>query len=109
MVFAVAPGDRRGSLAIDVLFGVGAGIVAAEGNGRGVVMKLVQADLELAHHMGHNVHDQARIQCLEDAVQTTSHAIVVEMFEILGRKSKQLWRKVSRPLGDTIHGLTRNQ
>ena len=54
MVFAVAPGDRGHRLSGKPLFDLRVRIVAKKGNGGGIVVQFVQADVELLHHLrGH--------------------------------------------------------
>jgi len=93
----------------DGLFRPRAWIVAKERNRRGIVVQLVQADVELANHVGHDSHDQIRVQRQKDPIQAPADAIVIEMLELIGPQVKEFGREVPRPLGHSVDRLARDQ
>ena len=78
MVLVVAPGDRHSRRRAPLFFLSGIGIGAVEGNRGGVVVQLVQVDLELTNHMGRQRQDQRSDVASEQAIKTTADAVVVE-------------------------------
>lgn len=81
-------------------------MVTEEGDGCGVIVQFIQAEIELLHDMGYDVHDQVRIDCYKDTVQASSDTIIVEILKIIGPHVEEFGSEVSRPLRDAIHGLS---
>ena len=61
-----------------LLFLGGIGIGAVEGNRGGVVVQLVDVDLELPDHMGGQRQDQRRDVAAEQAIEAPADAVIVE-------------------------------
>ena len=57
MVLVVTPGDRHPGLFAPLLFPSGIGIFTVEGDRGGVVVQLVEVNLELLDHMGRQCQD----------------------------------------------------
>ncbi len=84
VVFVVPPGDGRDQLAAEALFRCGVGIVTTEGDRGGVVVQLVQADVELADRVGHDLQDEARAEPSGERLQGPPDPVIVEVLELLG-------------------------
>ena len=106
MIFVVSPRDGGHGLAADGMLRPSASVVAKEGDSRGIVVQFVQADIEFVDHVRHDVDDQVGIECVEDAFQATSDAVVVEMFEFFRPEIEQLGSEVSSPFGNSVNGFT---
>ena len=82
MVLVVTPGDRHPRPLAPLLLGGGIGVGAREGDGGGVVVQFIEVDLELSDDMGHEHQDQRGDVALEQAIETTAGAVVVECGEL---------------------------
>jgi hypothetical protein len=80
-----------------------------EGDGGGVVVQLVQIDVELADCVRHDGESERGDVRVEEAVEASADAVVVERGELRPGQPQE-FRRVSRgPLADTIKGLARDQ
>jgi hypothetical protein len=78
MVLIIAPRDRHSRLLASLFFLGGIRISAMEGDRGGVVVQLVQVDLELLDHMGRKRQDHRGDVASEQPIETTPDAVVVE-------------------------------
>ena len=79
--------------------------VARKGEGCGVIVKLVELDLEISDHPEHEFGQECRSVALEQFVQGPSDPVVVERGRLLLSQAQSGWQHRSSPLG---HGVQRN-
>ena len=105
VVLVVAVGDGQAEMPAEGAFVLGILVVAGEGHGGGVVVQFVELDAELAHGVCGDVEDERGDVGIEDAVEGSSHAVVVQRVELLGSHAEE-FREVARgPLANAIEGL----
>ena len=77
VILVVTVGDQDRRLSAN-LSAVGCLVVARQGEGGGVVMQLVQVDVELSNRPQDKFRQEGRAVGVEEAVQGSAHPIVVE-------------------------------
>ena len=102
---AVSPGDGVGGP--PPLLGFLGRIVvgAVERHGGGIVVQLLEAELELLNHPADDCQDQGRPDPLEHAVEAAAETVVVQSGQVLRLESEEVGRKAGGPLAHAIDGL----
>src|ERR1019366_590771 len=98
VVLVVAEGDARRPTG-----GVGgslSGILAGEGDRRGVLVELGEIDVELADGPPDQGDRQAGAVGAGEVVEGTSDAVVVEEGDLLGKEAEVFGDEASGPAGD---------
>ena len=109
VILVVAPGDRQAEPSPQRALPVGVLVVPVKRHGRGVVVQFIERDVELADGVGRDVESQGRDVGVEEAVEGTPDAIIVERGELLVGQAEPV-RVVPRgPLADTVEGLARDE
>jgi hypothetical protein len=98
----VAPGDGLPRSPPQGPLGLGGFVVPVEGDGRGVVVQLVEADVEFAHGAGDDAEGQCRDIGVEEAVEAAADPIVVERGELIVPQSQEFGLVPRRPLADAV-------
>jgi hypothetical protein len=109
VVLVVAVGDGQAKLSPEGPLLVGRLVVAVERDGGGVVVQFVEIDAELTDGVCHNRERERRDVGVEEPVEATSDAVVVERRELRCSQSQQLGRMACGPLADAVERLARDQ
>ena len=109
VILVVAPGDREAELSPQRALPVGVLIVPVKRHGRGVVVQFIERDVELADGVGRDVESQGRDVGVEEAVEGTPNAIIVERGELLVGQAKPVSVVPRGPLANTVKGLARDE
>ena len=105
MVLVVTPGDRQPRLLAPFLFQSGIGISTVQRNRGGVVVQLVEIDLELLDHMGRQCQDHGGDVTAEQPIETAPDAVVVERWQLGVGESECHRVEPGRPFPDAIQWL----
>lgn len=106
VVFVVAPRDGARGLHPLLAPRLGLFVSPEKGHGRGIVVKLVQVDRKLTHHVARGCEDQRRPVRIEQVIETPSHAVIVQRRDLLFRQPQQIWRVLGRPFSHAVDGFT---
>ena len=104
VVLVVAKGDVRCRIVRR-----GTRTVTKEGNGRGVLVELRHINVKGADDMQDDGGKQGSLRSLEQEIEVTANAIVVEERKIGGLQAKAARDKGAKPLGNGIQRLTRQE
>lgn len=88
---------------------VGRLVVTVEGDGGGLVVEFVELDSELADRVRHDGQCERGDIGVEEPVEASADAIVVERRELRLGQSQQFRSMPRGPLADTIEGLARSR
>jgi hypothetical protein len=80
-----------------------------EGDGRRVVVQLVEIDAELAHRLADDRRGQGGDVGLDEAVEAAADAVVVERGQLSGAQAQELADVPRGPLADAVEGLAGDQ
>ena len=83
----------------------GIGIGTVEGDRGGVIVQLVQVDLELCDHMGHQRQDHRGDVALKQAIETAADAVVVEGWQLSVGEPECLGSEPRGPFADAVERL----
>ena len=83
VVLVVAPGDGGPELAAEGAFLGGRVVIAVEGDGGGIVVQLVEIDVEFADGTRGDVENEAGDVGVEEPVEGATDAVVVERGELV--------------------------
>jgi hypothetical protein len=95
VVFGIAIGDRRRPSSSNRA-PRGRTILPAKANRRGIVVELLEAHAEALPHGDHDVGQQGGAIRVEEAVESSSDAIVAEVLKLMGLQPKE-------PAGKPLH------
>jgi hypothetical protein len=109
VILVVAPGDREAELSPQRALPVGVLVVAVECHGSGVVVQLVERDVKRVDGVGRDVQYQSRDVGVEEAIQRTADAIIVERGELLVGQVEPVCVVPRGPLADAVEGLARDE
>ena len=84
---------------------VGAGVGPAEGDRGGIVVQFVQGDAELLDDVRRHGQDQRGHVGQEQPVQGSSHAVVVEPADLLGRQAQGIGGMACGPFAHAVDRL----
>ena len=84
-------------------------IRAVERHARGIVVQLIQAEIELLHDMPHDVQHQLRKIGGKQPIQTATDAIVIEVLKVSFLQAQKFRDKPLRPFSQSVDRLTRKQ
>ena len=105
VVLVVPPGDRQPHLLLALLLVGRVGVVAVERDGGGVVVQLVESHAESRDGVSRDRQGEGTAVVLEQAVETPSHAIVIERGDLPIGEPEQVGGVPRRPLADAVEGL----
>ena len=105
MVLIVSPGDGQPQPAPQGPLLIGGLVITVEGDGGRIVVQLVEIDGELPHRMNDDGQGQGGDVGIEESVEATADAIVVEGGQLGGAQAEALGDVPRRPLADAIEGL----
>ena len=79
---------------------IGCGVLSVEGKGGGVVVQLLQGDVELLDHMENELGEHSVSVGVEESVEGSSDAVVVELAELSGGAAQQRGKEGGGPFDD---------
>jgi len=109
MVLVVAPGDGPPKLPPERAFLVGVLVVTVERDGGGVVVEFVEGHAKRAHHVLGHPQCQGRNRGIEQVIEASADAIVIERGRLLGRKAQELGDVPACPFAHAVEGLAGQQ
>ena len=109
VVLVMSPGDRQPCLSAARQFLTGVGVLAEESHSRRIIVQFVQVHIELGDGVGRDRQGKRTTVALEQPVQATAHAIVVERTDLAGRKPQQVRIVLCRPLAHAVERLAAEQ
>ena len=104
VVLVVAPGDGGSELAAEGAFLRGGVVIAVEGDGGGIVVKLVECDVELADGVRGDVECERRDVGVEEPVEGAADAVVIERGELVFGEPEPRGFVPRGPLADAVEG-----
>ena len=105
VVLVVAPSDRMDDLAPPCALLASAFVAPAEGDGRGVVVKFLEIDLELLDHVDDDGKDYRGAVRFEEPVEAAANPVVVEMWDVTGLQPDEVRCQAACPFSDTVDRL----
>ena len=109
VVLVVSPGDRGGGLAAPGRLLSGLLVGTVEGHRGRVVVQLVEFDGELAHGVGDDREGERGDVAVEEPIEATAHAIVVEVDQLVGGEAQPPWDEPRGPFADAVERLAGDQ
>ena len=103
MVLVVAVGDADRLPAADLSSG-GLRVATGEGDGRGVVVELVELDVELLYGADHDGRHQRSPVRIVKAVEGTADPVVIQAIDLVRPEAEQGWYERLRPFLESIDG-----
>ena len=102
MILIIAEGDAWRTVA--VLRRLLVAVRSREGDGGGVVVQLLQVDLEFAHGLDDHCREQRGPVSAVEAVEAASEAIIAEKGNLIGLEPEMLRDATSSPRGKSVEG-----
>ena len=104
VILVVPVGDRHGRLAPHSM-AVGAPVHPFQGQGRGIIVELIERDVELAHGVDNQFGEQGRAVGIEEPGEGPAHPVVIEPGRLAGLQAQQVGLNLPGPFDVTVDGL----
>ena len=85
---------------------IGCGVLSVEGEGGGVVVQLLEGDVELLDHVQNELGEHGAAVGVEESVEGSADTVVVELAELSGGAAQKRWKKCGGPFDDGIQGAS---
>jgi hypothetical protein len=109
MVLVMAPGDGQPEPSAEEPLPRGVLVIAVEADGRRIVVEFVEGDAKFTDGAGGDVEHQRGNVGVEEAIEGTAGAVVVEGGELVVREAEPVGVVSRGPFTDAIERLTGNE